>query len=205
MEEHNDNSSQSNVNSEQSDSQSHTPSGQVMDVTAPQTVNDTPQATSSDASSSPDENNMSSTNDQQPSVDSSSNEPESISSTQEPEVTPDTTTPVSTAEQSVEQNQQPKPNELNKKPHHKMPIIAVIIAIIVAVLLAGLVVFAYTKNKNGDIKRKDTSTKATSEVKTQANASDVDQTGKDIDTALKQTDDVADFPPAEFSDASLGL
>lgn len=92
-------------------------------------------------------------------------------------------------------------------PAHKShgPVLVIVIAIIVALGLAGLVVYTYLKDKNGDIKRDDSTATNQTVDKPQASAADVDAAEKEIDSGLQKADDNKDFPSTELTDTTLGL
>ena len=206
MEEHDENNVHASTNTEHGENQSPPVSGQVMDVTAPQsTTEETQTASTQETSSSGESNNSYSPDTTQSTTESSSTE----SAPTTPESQAESSSDASKAEITHEQpplGMQEQSANGHKPQRHGMPVIAIVIAVVVAIILAGLVVFAYTKNNSGDINRKaTTSTNKPAEVQAKITTTDVDNTTKEIDTALGKTNATTDFPEAELSDASLGL
>lgn len=206
MEGHDENNIQPDSNTVHDVGQSPPAGGQVMDVIAPQSSGyETQTFSEQENSTSTDNDNSQSSNTTGFATDSSLSEPASDTPAPQTESSSDASTDEGTNEQPpAEPHAQPVSE--HKPPHHGMPVLAIIIATLLAIVLAGLVVYAYTQNQDGDIDRNDsTKTSQPSEEKTEASPTDVDDTNKEIDGALKNADDAADFPETELSDTSLGL
>lgn len=129
------------------------------------------------------------------------------SETPQPTAPPSESTPSPASEASVNPAAAPDPvkqPELMAPKKHGAPVLVIVIALVVAAVLAVFTVLAFTQQDKNTAKKQPAN--GTAQQSPQAvTPGTVDETSDEVDAAINELDDLADFPEDELSNTSLGL
>lgn len=129
-----------------------------------------------------------------------------------PSETPQPTTPSieSTPSPTSEASANPAAPDPVKQPElmapkkHGAPVLVIVIALVVAAVLAVFTVLAFTQQDKNAAKKQPAN--GTAQQSPQAvTPGTVEETSDEVDAAINELDDLADFPEDELSNTSLGL